>query len=207
VSEHTETVNGTECLRVDLYLDGVTDERMLSSISFKLLYDPDQLAYVKYKPLSGNGLMNTVNARTPGVIQYAFISTSGSLVDGNTPLLTLWFTLAEDLGPGTQIEFAFTEPIQADSVAAGNYSSQKRTVGAQLKPYGIGPIYGDANCDCTVTAADAAMILRALVGLETLPDAGRVNADVDGTGSVTAADAAAILRYVVKLTVCFPVQE
>ena len=192
---------------MDLYLDGVTDERLLSSISFKLLYDPDQLAYVKYKSLSGNGLMNTVNAGTPGVIQYAFISTSGSLVDGNTPLLTLWFTLAEDLGPGTQICFAFGEEIRADSVAAGNYSSQKRSVGAQLKPYGIGPIFGDANCDCEVTAADAAMILRALVGLDALSEAGRVNANVDGNASVTAADAAMILRYVVKCIDRFPAEN
>ena len=180
---------------------------MLSSISFKLLYDPDQLAYVKYKPLSGNGLMNTVNAGTPGVIQYAFISTSGSLVDGNTPLLTLWFTLADGLPGGTQIEFAFTEPIQADSVGGGSYSSHNRSVGAQLKPYGIGPIYGDANCDCEVTAADAATILRAAVGLHALSEAGRVNADVDGSGSVTAADAALILRRVVKLIDRFPAEE
>ena len=58
-----------------------------------------------------------------------------------------------------------------------------------------------------MTAADAATILRAAVGLHALSEAGRVNADVDGSGSVTAADAALILRRVVKLIDRFPAEE
>ena len=207
VSEHTETVGGQDCLRVDLFLEGVTGERKLSSISFKLLYDPDQLTYVKNKPLSGNGVMSIVNPNEPGLLQYAFISSSGATLDGATPLLTLWFKVGDGLPSGTQIRFAFAEAIKADSVSAESYSSEKRTVGAQLKPFGIGPIFGDANCDCLVTAADAAFVLRALVGLETFSAQGLENAKVNGQPSVSAEDAVLILRYVVKRIERFPAEE
>ena len=207
VHEHTETVNGKECLRVDLFLDGVTNERLLSSIQFKLLYDQALLTYEKSKGLSGNGAMSSLNPNVPGMVQYAFISANGTLLNGTTPLLTLWFTVAEDLPVGTQIRFAFGDRIKADSIPKGSTSSQKRTVGVQLHPFGIAPIYGDANCDCEVTAADAALVLRALVGLETLSETGSENAKVAGQGTYSAEDAALILRYVVGLIERFPAEE
>lgn len=58
---------------------------------------------------------------------------------------------------------------------------------------------GDANLDGKVTAADAAEILRAVVGLTELTEAAAFYADVNEDGSVTAADAAFILRAVVGL--------
>ena len=58
-----------------------------------------------------------------------------------------------------------------------------------------------------ITAADAALVLRSIVGLSALTKRGALNAEVDGDGSVTAADAAAILRYVVGLINIFPVQQ
>ena len=61
------------------------------------------------------------------------------------------------------------------------------------------PLYGDTNCDGIVTAADAAIILRSLVGLSTATFKGVCNADVDGDDDVTSADAAMILRYMVGL--------
>ena len=68
-------------------------------------------------------------------------------------------------------------------------------------------VCGDANDDGIITAADAAIILRALVGMSELCDHGRLNADVDGDGAITAADAAMILRFVVGLIQTFPVQQ
>ena len=207
VHEHTETVNGKECLRVDLFLDGVTNERLLSSIQFKLLYDQALLTYEKSKGLSGNGAMSSLNPNVPGMVQYAFISANGALLNGTTPLLTLWFTVAEDLPVGTQIRFAFGDRIKADSIPKGSTSSQKRTVGAKLNPFGLGVLFGDANCDGSVTAADAALVLRALVGLDTLTETGSENAKTEGQSSVSAQDAALILRYVVGLIGRFPAEE
>lgn len=205
VSEHTETVNDLECLRVDLFLDGVTNERLLSSISFKLLYPADQLTFVKLKSL--NGSMSYANTSEPGLIQFAYVSTNGASLNGNTPLMTIWFTVTEGLPSDTQIRFAFSEPIKADSVAKGNYTSEKRTVGARLKPFALAPVWGDVNCDCEVTAADAALLLRVLVGLDTLSATGEANAKVDGKAKISPEDAALILRHVIGLIERFPVQE
>ena len=54
---------------------------------------------------------------------------------------------------------------------------------------------GDADCDCTIKSADAAMILRALVRLDMLTSQSERNADADNDGEITAADASAILRF------------
>ena len=69
-------------------------------------------------------------------------------------------------------------------------------------------VYGDANCDGQVTAADAALVLRALVGLSELTEEGARLADVvpEYDGQPNAADAAAILRYVVGLIDTFEIE-
>lgn len=69
-----------------------------------------------------------------------------------------------------------------------------------------GILYGDANLDRQVTAADAAAILRYVVRLDDLSEQAKVNAEVTGEGSVDAADAAYILRWVVRLISSFPVE-
>ncbi len=60
-------------------------------------------------------------------------------------------------------------------------------------------ILGDANLDGKVTAADAAEILRAVVGYTELSAQALFFADVNQDGSVNAADAAFILRAIVGL--------
>ena len=206
VSDHIEQINGNDCLKVELFVDGVTNERLLSSISLKLVYDPDQLTYVKNKTFSGNGVMNMLNPNTPGSVQHVFISTNGSNISRTEPLLTLWFTVADGLPARTRIDFGFSEPIKASSVISGDYTSQKRTTGALLNPFYIDAMYGDANCDGRVTAADAAAVLRALIGANTLSETGRVNANINGNG-IDAESAAGILRYVVKLIRRFPIEQ
>lgn len=73
----------------------------------------------------------------------------------------------------------------------------------------ITPVFGDANCDGKVTSADAALVLRALVGLTPLTLKGAFNADVasDFGGMPNGADAVAILRYVVKLIETFDAEK
>lgn len=58
-------------------------------------------------------------------------------------------------------------------------------------------LMGDVNGDGVITAEDAALILRYVVGLDTLTSEALLQADVDGDGAVTAADASKILQYVV----------
>ncbi len=57
------------------------------------------------------------------------------------------------------------------------------------------PLRGDADGDGSVTAIDAAAILRSCVGLGSVP----TSADYDSDGTVTALDAAAILSAIVGL--------
>lgn len=56
---------------------------------------------------------------------------------------------------------------------------------------------GDVTGDGKVTATDAAMLLRSIVGMTELNDAQRAAADPTGNGIIDAADAAWILRFIV----------
>ena len=58
---------------------------------------------------------------------------------------------------------------------------------------------GDANLDGKLTAGDAALVLRTVVGLSYMDDPMCAAGDADGDGEITAADAAKILRLVVQL--------
>jgi len=58
---------------------------------------------------------------------------------------------------------------------------------------------GDADCNGTVSTADAALILRYLAGLADIDEQGRKNANVTNSGTISAADAALVLRYLAGL--------
>lgn len=77
------------------------------------------------------------------------------------------------------------------------YSASSQNSGV-VAPVNEG-VYGDANLDGKVTAADAAEILRAVVDLTELSEEAAFLADVNQDGSVTAADAAFLLRAIVGL--------
>ena len=64
---------------------------------------------------------------------------------------------------------------------------------------GLAASPGDVTGDDAITAADARVLLRAAVGLETLSDEQRAAADLDLDGAVTAADARIALRAAVGL--------
>ncbi|MGB4655613.1 MAG: dockerin type I repeat-containing protein, partial [Bacteroidales bacterium] len=66
--------------------------------------------------------------------------------------------------------------------------------------------YGDANSDGQVNVGDAILVLRSIVGLETLVGPGWYAADVNGDDSVNVGDAIAILRWIVGLVDQFPAE-
>jgi predicted GH43/DUF377 family glycosyl hydrolase len=66
------------------------------------------------------------------------------------------------------------------------------------------PMLGDVDLNGVVQAYDASLVLKHLVGLDTLDHCQLFNADVTGDASVSAADARSILRYVVGLIPAFP---
>ncbi|MDE3058375.1 MAG: T9SS type A sorting domain-containing protein [Bacteroidota bacterium] len=66
------------------------------------------------------------------------------------------------------------------------------------------PVYGDVDKNGQIQPADAAAILKYLVGIDTLDAQSLLNADVTNNGFVSALDATAILKYVVHLINSFP---
>ena len=63
---------------------------------------------------------------------------------------------------------------------------------------------GDIDMDGVITSADARMVLRFAVQLETPSKIMRIAADVDGDGNIQPADARLVLRYSVSLISNFP---
>ncbi len=66
------------------------------------------------------------------------------------------------------------------------------------------PSYGDVDENGYVQAHDAALILKYLVGKDSLSCKGKLNADVTGDSSISALDASVIEMYIVKLIDSLP---
>ena len=123
-------------------------------------------------------------------------------------VLTLWFEKIGEAQEDGRVPIVFTTNLLGNTSAVsiaffGTVTElETNTVDGSITFEEV--VYGDANCDGVVTSADAALILRAIVGLSELSMRGALNADVDGDMEVTAADAALILRYVVGLVGSLP---
>ncbi len=99
-----------------------------------------------------------------------------------------------------------TQPATKPSTTAP--ATEKETT-AETKPAESGDIlYGDANCDDTVTVADAVAILQSLANAAKYPltEQGKKNADVDGAAGVSAMDALTIQKYDAKVVTKLPVK-
>jgi len=68
-------------------------------------------------------------------------------------------------------------------------------------------LYGDVNNDGKITAEDASLVLKAVVGLIPLDETQKQAADVTCDGNVTALDAATILQYTVGIIPTLPLQK
>ncbi|MDE6031257.1 MAG: hypothetical protein K2G32_06535, partial [Oscillospiraceae bacterium] len=68
-------------------------------------------------------------------------------------------------------------------------------------------VYGDVDGSGNVTAIDASLVLRHVVGTETLNGSAFQAADVDGDGTVSAIDASMILRKAVGALESFPAED
>lgn len=70
---------------------------------------------------------------------------------------------------------------------------------AKPRLFRVNILRGDANLDGKLTAADAALILRTIVGLSFMNEPMRFAGDLDEDGEISAADAVRILRIVIQL--------
>lgn len=68
-------------------------------------------------------------------------------------------------------------------------------------------LWGDANGDGTVDTADALLLMRHLIGTDTVEDENLELCDVNGDGSIDLVDALLIMRKAMGTIECFPVEE
>ena len=60
-------------------------------------------------------------------------------------------------------------------------------------------MYGDADCDGSVSILDVISLNKYLLGRQQLTDAGKANADVDANNNINETDSLYILKCVVEL--------
>ncbi|MBM3242513.1 hypothetical protein FJZ31_40145 [Candidatus Poribacteria bacterium] len=107
-----------------------------------------------------------------------------------------------------QIQVA-EEPTVSYSVMRIQPISDNSLTMVEFIPVSISPLYGDVSGNKEITAYDASLILRVVVGILVLDDPNYPNltlevADVSGNGTVSALDAALVLQYTVGLITDFP---
>ena len=166
--EYMETADGVDCLRVDVYLSGITDERLLASTGFSLEYDSSQLTYVtdsqkkgvtSLYAINGNGkfvsnISLIMNPTEEGVILFAMATSYGCRIKENTPLISLYFRISDSVANGDEIAFTLgknptIESIDLKDLQEGVGKTTKRTLVADFKPYvlanTVGTIEWNAN--------------------------------------------------------------
>ncbi|MFH2143492.1 MAG: LamG-like jellyroll fold domain-containing protein, partial [Bacteroidota bacterium] len=94
-------------------------------------------------------------------------------------------------------------PVNIESAVfnTGEDSVEITNGGVYIQPL---PVFGDVDENSIVQAHDAALILKHLVGIDTLFCQSIANADVTNDKSISALDASIVLKYVVKLIDLLP---
>ena len=136
VAENLKLVDGKQLLAVDVALNG-TVEDALCSLTFDLTYDAEQLTYADFEAADGYD-MSAVNDTQAGTLRLTFISTEGLAVTEDLPVATLYFEVAEDLEPETEIAFALAEGATVETLIEGSALVNEHDVAADFKPYIVG---------------------------------------------------------------------
>ena len=131
-AEHTETVDGEECLKVEIRLHGVKNTQKLSALYFECKYDPSLITPVTYQ--TAKTAAGTVNVAEAGMVRFAFASGSGVLFTDGDVLLTVWFRLSETVINGTVIAFTLGN-TEGESI--GPNGATPRTVGCDFRPFTV----------------------------------------------------------------------
>ena len=199
--------NGETLYRSDIRVKHLENgARAVNSMQIFLRYDHAILELAKHEG-AVDWMINDVDALFSAV----WASETDVTVADDEIVLTLWFRKIGNAAADAPVEICFVENT------LGNVSALSFVEGSTVTEYEVNtedgsilfetPLLGDANLDGQITAADAALVLRALVGLSELSTRGMLNADADGDGEITAEDAALILRLVVGLINTFPAEK
>lgn len=201
-SEAYEFVDGEALYRYDVRVKDLPEAGlMVNSAQIFLAYDPAKLILRKTE-----GLLDWTATETETGVMCVWAADTETLLKNDDVVLTLRFKMGA-------VETGETVPITFTENALGYGSAMSVLFGGKVTDIEAATmdgsltfdlLCGDANCDGKVTAADAALILRSLVGLDELSAQGMLNADANLDGEISASDAAAILRFIVGLIASLP---
>ena len=130
-------VGDANCLKVDVELSGEVEEESVYTATFELNYDAAQLTFVDYE--TGNGMDSAaVNPNKAGAVSCAFVSTEGVVPGESLLLLTLYFEVAEELEPGTEIAFTLADGANVENTA--EKPVVRKDLAADLTPFTVSAI-------------------------------------------------------------------
>ena len=130
-------VGDANCLKVDVELSGEVEEESVYTATFELNYDAAQLTFADYE--TGNGMDSAaVNPNKAGAVSCAFVSTEGVVPGESLLLLTLYFEVAEELEPGTEIAFTLADGANVENTA--EKPVVRKDLAADLTPFTVSAI-------------------------------------------------------------------
>ena len=154
-SAYMTELDGGSALRVDVYFEGVTDDKLLTALSFDLGFETDKLEYATDSQTQNGSSLYAVDAQgnnvgersllistrnTPqGSLRFVLGSDYGCRIRDGEPLVSLYFYLAAGQEAGTTLSFTLGGEIEAESVRMEDQTVNaryvQRTVGGNLTPY------------------------------------------------------------------------
>lgn len=144
-------------------------------------------------------------------IQIGLISVAAQTANGD--LLTIPFTVAEDVEAGAELSFTANVSTFVRANIEDTTWKEPTTVAtveektAKVTVEDAAPaLWGDANNDGTVDTMDALAIMQHDAELSELSEAGLALADVNNDDAVDTMDALAIMQYDAELITEFPVE-
>ncbi|MBR6039849.1 MAG: fibronectin type III domain-containing protein [Clostridia bacterium] len=164
-SAYMTELDGGPALRVDVYFEGVTDDKLLTALSFDLGFETDKLEYVTDSQTQDGSSLYAVDAEgndvgersllistrnTPqGSLRFVLGSDYGCRIRDGEPLVSLYFYIAAGQEAGTTLSFTLGGEIEAESVRMEDQTLNaryvQRTVGSDMTPYTLSE--GDAGSE------------------------------------------------------------
>ena len=158
-----ETVDGVPCLRVPVFMDGISDQKLLASATVRIRYDSGYLAYYTNSQERGTFSLYAVDAsgRTlgdrsavvfdkEGTIRIAFASDYGCRIESGKPFLTLYFRFVGMPNSDARLTFALAAATAESLVMAEQQPGDDtdlqptpRTVGANFAAF-TGSLFKEA---------------------------------------------------------------
>ena len=197
--------DGERLYRYDVRIRNIPENFNAVGLQVFLNYDNALLTLRRVE----NGAVEWTHYEKNNTLLFAWAGDTPVALVNDEVLFSLVFAASDDAaGAETALPFTVNAHGAVSAVSAAEDGKVVEYVAATVDGMirFATPVWGDANDDGIITAADAAMILRAIVGLSELNLQGAFNADVDGDLEVTAQDAVLILRYLIGLIEQFPIE-